>query len=85
MKITKIHSGIVLAGVMLTACSQQEAAPSRLTMHNPAADWCLQVNGKPSQIKTDAGTTSYCTLPSGERIEQWALYHRDHPEKAKTN
>ncbi|MSE17942.1 DUF333 domain-containing protein, partial [Pantoea agglomerans] len=24
------------------------------------------------------GITTYCLLPSGERIEQWALYHRDH-------
>ncbi|WP_428944985.1 putative hemolysin [Pantoea sp. FN060301] len=85
MKTTKMRSGLVLAGVLLTACSQQDAAPPRLNMHNPAADWCLQVNGKLSQSKTDAGTTSYCTLPSGERIEQWALYHRDHPKQAKTN
>lgn len=79
MKITLTRSGVILAGLLLTACSQQDAKPPRLNMHNPAADWCLQSGGKTSRLETDAGTTGYCTLPSGERIEEWALYHRDHP------
>ncbi len=29
-------------------------------------------------VQTPEGTHSYCLLPDGERIEEWALYRRDH-------
>jgi len=80
MKISKTAVTLLVAGLQLTACAQRAPAPQRLDMHNPATDWCLHVGGKPSQVKSEAGVTGYCTLPSGERIEQWALYHRDHPK-----
>jgi len=84
MKINKmvISAALILAGLQLTACAHQEAHSQRLNMHNPAADWCQQSGGKLSLLQTEKGMTGYCTLPSGELIEQWALYHRDHP---KTN
>ncbi|MEN4833735.1 putative hemolysin [Pantoea vagans] len=49
-------------------------------MRNPASQWCMQRGGQ--QVKDESLSTStlYCLLPSGERIEQWALYHRDHPQ-----
>lgn len=80
MRISKTAVMLLLMGLQLTACAQRASAPQRLGMRNPATVWCLHVGGKPSQVKTEAGVTGYCTLPSGERIEEWALYHRDHPE-----
>ena len=78
MRISKTAVMLMLAGLQLTACAQRAPAPQRLSMHNPSTYLCLHVGGKPSQVKTEAGVTGYCTLPSGERIEQWALFHRDH-------
>ncbi|MBL4915270.1 DUF333 domain-containing protein [Shewanella schlegeliana] len=39
---------------------------------NPAAEYCLSLEGKVDLA------TGICTLPSGEKVDQWALYHRDH-------
>nr|WP_226892873.1 DUF333 domain-containing protein [Pantoea vagans] len=49
-------------------------------MRNPASQGCLQRGGQ--QVKDESLNTSrlYCLLPSGERIQQWALYHRDYSQ-----
>lgn len=73
---------LMLAGLQLTACAPHQPEPQGLSMRNPAAVWCLQSGGKLSSVNTDAGVTGYCTLPSGERIEQWTLYHRERGNKA---
>lgn len=80
MRMTKTTAMLLLTGLQLSACAQHPSAAKVLNMRNPATDWCLHVGGKPSQIKTEVGAEGYCTLPSGELIEQWALYHRDHPK-----
>nr|WP_235334915.1 DUF333 domain-containing protein [Pantoea anthophila] len=49
-------------------------------MRNPASVWCLQRGGQEVEGVSPEDSTLYCLLPSGERIEQWALYHRDHPQ-----
>ncbi len=43
---------------------------------NPAAQYCGSLKG------TLALDTGICTLPSGEAIEHWTLYNRDHPMAA---
>ncbi|WP_337028848.1 DUF333 domain-containing protein [Pantoea eucalypti] len=47
-------------------------------MRNPASEWCLQRGGKLVQEASSSGSALYCVLPSGEKIKQWALFHRDH-------
>jgi uncharacterized protein len=76
-----IMGTLMLATLQLTACAQRQTPQQQLNMHNPAADWCVRSGGKLSKVVTEAGVTGYCTLPSGELIEQWALYHRDHAKK----
>ncbi|WP_262420575.1 DUF333 domain-containing protein [Pantoea vagans] len=49
-------------------------------MRNPASVWCLQRGGQELNDRLPSGAVTYCLLPSGEKIEQWALYHRDHPQ-----
>ena len=39
---------------------------------NPAAEYCLSLQGKVDLA------TGICTLPSGEKVDQWTLYHRAH-------
>ena len=68
---------------LLAACaSQPEAAgrPGAVGMANPASVYCQQRGGKLEIVKDkDGGEVGYCTLPGGERIEEWALFRRDHP------
>ncbi|WP_282097876.1 MULTISPECIES: DUF333 domain-containing protein [Pantoea] len=46
-------------------------------MSNPASVYCEKMGGKPDIVKGPDGDSGYCTLPGGERIEEWALYRRD--------
>lgn len=69
----------MLGTLQLSACTPHSAEPQRLTMRNPASEWCVQRGGKQVQEASSNGSTLYCLLPSGEKVEQWALFHRDHP------
>ena len=71
---------LVMLSLQLTACTPHTAEPQRLSMRNPASEWCLQRGGQQVKEASPNGSTLYCQLPSGERIEQWALFHRDHPQ-----
>ncbi|MGS0682207.1 DUF333 domain-containing protein [Shewanella sp. 125m-7] len=51
---------------------QSKSEAGILDAPNPAAEYCLSLEGKLDLA------TGFCTLPSGEKVEQWALYHRDH-------
>jgi putative hemolysin len=49
------------------------ANPRRYTVSNPAAPGC-RANA--------AGRRTQCKLPSGETLDEWALWRRDHPAKS---
>lgn len=50
---------------------------------NPAATYCLKLAGQLTSVQTDSGVSSLCHLPSGEVIDEWSLYYRDHPRTDK--
>ncbi len=64
----------------LSACAtgQEEPKQPAVGMANPASVYCGKLGGKLDMVTTDKGVTGYCTLPGGERIEEWTLYRRDH-------
>lgn len=74
---------VLFATMILAACSTGTAVKTnpRVDMKNPAAVYCNQQGGTLSMVKTKEGTSGYCTLPSGEQVGEWVLYHRDHPQK----
>ncbi|WP_281213011.1 putative hemolysin [Shewanella insulae] len=80
MKMTKTTAALLFA-LGLAACQtqvdkEQDSTESKpLSMANPAAVYCESLDGT---LDLDSGI---CTLPSGERIEHWTLYRRDHPQK----
>lgn len=71
---------LMLATLQMSGCTSHNAEPQRLTMRNPASEWCVQRGGQLVQESSSNGSTSYCLLPSGEKIEQWKLFYRDHPK-----
>ncbi|RTR34480.1 putative hemolysin [Shewanella atlantica] len=68
---------IILA---LAACSIHEEA-GMANMSNPASDYCIAQGGVLEIVTGPDGQQGICTLPSGEVVEEWALYHRDHQGK----
>ncbi|WP_395489514.1 DUF333 domain-containing protein [Cedecea davisae] len=71
---------LVIATLLLSACTSEHEVLTNVpvNMANPASVYCHNKGGKLSIVKGSKGNVGYCTLPSGELIEEWALYHRDH-------
>ncbi|WP_338562962.1 DUF333 domain-containing protein [Erwinia sp. E_sp_B04_7] len=70
---------LIIAAATLTACSHQPAQrPQTAGMANPASVYCLQQQGSLQFVQEQKGTVGYCTLPSGEKIEEWTLYRQNH-------
>lgn len=80
MKIEKKSKiAMITASLILSAgCSTQPEQEQSVGMANPASVYCVKQGGKLDIVKTDDGEVGYCTLPSGERIEEWTLFRREH-------
>jgi len=70
---------MVLALSSLSACAAKEEKENTpmIGMANPASVHCVKLGGKLDIVKTEAGEVGYCTLPSGERVEEWTLFRRE--------
>jgi len=77
-KTTLLIAAIVLAGCSSDKNAADESLSPAVGMANPASVYCVETGGKSETAETPAGQTGYCLLPSGEKIEEWALYRRDH-------
>lgn len=79
--VNRITICSLMAGILqLSACTPRSAEPQRMAMRNPASEWCVQRGGKQVKETSSNGSILYCLLPSGEKIEQWALFRHDHPQ-----
>jgi putative hemolysin len=67
---------LLLAGVLLAACGQNQASPTQQTgMANPASVYCEQ-NGGSLELRQDAsgGVAGMCTFPDGSECDEWAYF-----------
>lgn len=68
---------LVIASV--TGCANKGSDTTKpIGMANPASVYCEQLGGKTEIVEAKEGQQGICMLPSGEKIEEWSLYHRDH-------
>lgn len=76
---------LLILPLLLAGCAghsePQAPTPPQIGMANPAAVYCQQQGGQSIPQATAQGQSSLCKLPSGETIEEWALWRRDHPQK----
>ncbi|AVE16903.1 DUF333 domain-containing protein [Pantoea vagans] len=68
---------LAVTTLLLTACVSHNDRQYAVGMANPASVHCEKMGGKLDIVKGTDGDSGYCNLPSGERIEEWALYRRD--------
>lgn len=77
----KNYAGMMLP-LLLAGCATQNhndaPPPPNIGMANPAAVYCQQKGGTRLPVETPQGVRTDCKLPSGEVIDEWALYRRDH-------
>ncbi|MCE9687869.1 DUF333 domain-containing protein [Shewanella sp. AS16] len=69
---------LLLLLATLGGCDSQEETKPGLKRANPAAEYCLALGGILDLATQANGETGICTLPDGEKIEEWQLYRRDH-------
>lgn len=70
---------LVLASlVLISGCvsNETEIEPKAVGMANPASVYCEQIGGTLEIVDTAQGQVGYCILPSGEKVEEWALYRQ---------
>ena len=87
MTMMKKMATVCLLSAMFSSCAlaaTDTTSSSSTENQSLAAAWCEKKSGKVYIIKTGtikagkAVTTNKCLLPSGELVEIWALYKRDH-------
>lgn len=69
----------------LTGCTTENSNSNKerpaIGLPNPASVYCVeQKGGKIEMVKNEKGVTGICVLPNGERIDEWDLYRKDHPQ-----
>ncbi|PKH21266.1 hemolysin [Enterobacterales bacterium CwR94] len=83
MKLSALS--IALPVLMISACQSQPKSdappPPNVGMANPASVYCQQKGGKLIPVIDQQGERGDCLLPSGERLDEWTLFRRDHPVK----
>jgi len=77
---------VMMLPLMLAGCAQSQQPdapppPNSIGMANPAAVYCDQKGGKLVPVQTPQGVRTDCKLPSGETLDEWELWRRDHPAK----
>lgn len=77
----KFLSTLLGLGLMGIVSSEAMAirAPS-VGMANPASVNCLKRGGRLSYVSTPYGQAAYCTLPNGQKCEEWALLNNKCPK-----
>ena len=83
-KSVLVSIGGIAVMATLAGCAHSDSYPEtqrQIGMANPASVYCLSQKGQLDNVNTAQGVASYCTLPSGERVEEWALFRRDHLQK----
>lgn len=67
---------LVVLLVLIFGCSHS-SKPS-VNTSNPASEYCLSLGGELAIKSAKEGEVGVCKLPSGEIIEEWLLYRREH-------
>ncbi len=83
-KLMKAAAAAATAAVaaMTAGCqtTPKEEMPM-IGMPNPASVWCMEKGGRLEIVKDKDGNESgVCVLPSGERVDEWTLFRRDHKD-----
>ncbi|PHQ72279.1 MAG: hemolysin [Sneathiella sp.] len=67
---------IPFVALLAMACTPASEKP-KPALANPASTHCIEVGGTLKIVNEADGQVGYCHLPSGEIIDEWALFKRD--------
>lgn len=71
---------VAASAALLAGCQTTDAEDMpEIGTPNPASVWCMEKGGRLEIVKDKDGNESgLCVLPSGERVDEWTLFRRDH-------
>lgn len=77
-----MHKTLLIFIFTLTACASGRDAPRtpNMGLANPASEYCLQKGGERVPVQSPQGVRTECKLSTGEVIDEWELWRRDHPQ-----
>ncbi|MEY0972576.1 putative hemolysin [Providencia huaxiensis] len=75
MKKILVLAGLAIISGCLSNVTEMES--KNVGIANPASVYCEQIGGTVEIENTADGQVGYCILPSGERVEEWALYRQN--------
>ncbi len=73
------RTGLTIAVMLAAGCTATGQSSRTVGMPNPASAYCVKIGGVLSLENREGGQVGICTLPDGEKIEEWELFRRDHP------
>lgn len=72
-------TGTTVAAMLVAGCTAADQNSTAVGMPNPASAYCVEIGGTLALENREGGQVGICTLPDGERVEEWELFRRDHP------
>lgn len=79
-KMAAASAVVAASAALLTGCQTTDAEDMpAIGTPNPASVWCMEKGGRLEIVKDKDGNESgLCVLPTGERVDEWTLFRRDH-------
>lgn len=77
-----MHKTLLAFICTLTACTSGKDAPPppNMGLANPAAEYCLAKGGERVPVQSPQGVRTECKLATGQVVDEWELWRRDHPQ-----
>ena len=69
-------AAVVTLAVLTQGCVSTPLRPVK--MANPASTFCIERGGTLEIRDVPNGQAGYCTLPTGEIVEEWEYFRREH-------
>lgn len=73
---------IAIVSVLLAGCTVSGPDPVMgLQLPNPASVYCIERGGTLDITETSQADVTTCVLSDGTRVDEWAFYRQNHPQR----
>ena len=74
--------GLAAIAALLGGCTVTGPDPLlAVGLPNPASVYCIERGGTLDMQERPGGTVTDCVLSDGSRVEEWAFYRENHPQR----
>jgi putative hemolysin len=74
--------GLLIVSFLMASCTVSGPDPIMgLQLPNPASVYCIERGGTLDIEESPQGDVSICVLSDGTRVDEWAFYRQNHPQR----